>query len=135
MGPSIDDILTLDREIVPRQLALETLYSIQCHLFPFYDEASRDFVNSKGWDPECVGADLASYCREDEDVTQACYWGPRWAALSEEIGTPKLAQSGKFWKWLSKRSGAEYLMLVTAAGVILGALLAAGALIVSALRR
>ena len=123
-----------EREIFPRQLALETLHSIQCILFPFYEASSRSLVKAKGWDSECVGVDFMGYCREDEDEVFYHYWGGRCLALAERVGRPRPAKRSRFWEWLIKRSGAEYIMLVTAIGVMLGALLGLGALVVGALR-
>jgi hypothetical protein len=67
-----------------------------------------------------VGADFMSCCREDEDELYYHYWGGRCLALAERTGRPRLAKRDTFWQWLSKRSGAEYIMLVTAISTGIG---------------
>jgi hypothetical protein len=47
--------LIFEREIFSRQLALETLYFIQCILFPFYQASTRSLLEANGWDLECGG--------------------------------------------------------------------------------
>ena len=72
---------------------------------------------------------------EDEDEVCYYYWGERCLALAERISRPKPTERGRLWVWLSKRSGTEHIMLVTAIGVTLGVtlgvLLGLGTLVVS----
>lgn len=72
----------------------------------------------KGFDPACVGVNSIDYYRDDDDMHYQ-YWGPRLIALFVEVNQPVLQHRNAIWRWLEKRSGAEYVIMVTGVGVIL----------------
>jgi hypothetical protein len=118
------------RVIIPRQLALETLDSLQRIFFPF-DDGSRVLLSSlvvrTGLDPDCAAFDATEYRRESEADVQYHYWGVRLMKIFNEFDNPR-RRGSVVRQWLQIKSGREYLMIVTFLTLFLGI----GSLIVSA---
>jgi hypothetical protein len=130
--PTFTDVLR--RGAIPRQLALETLETLQKVLFPLSDTKSRSLlqslVSTSFLDPDCLRFEAASIRDVDEkEISSFQYFGPRLADLYEELEHPK-PHSG-MEKWLERRSGARYVMLATLTGVIIAIFLGIAALAVS----
>lgn len=119
----------IKREVIPRQLALETLDSFQKVLFPL-DKESRELlkhlVKKKNFDPDCIECDTVEYRRDDEKDIQYHYWGDRLLELFEE--TENQTPQGRWWQWLGFRSRGVYVMVVTLVGIAITTLLSTGAL-------
>jgi hypothetical protein len=104
---------------VPRQLALETLDSLQKILFPF-DHGAQAVLRSLVWrnsfDPDCLRFESVAYRRDDEHDIKYHYWGSRLMELYDEIENPTPRKFVE--KWLQRRSSARYIMMATLGGVI-----------------
>ncbi|KAK0648720.1 hypothetical protein B0T16DRAFT_408661 [Cercophora newfieldiana] len=112
---------------LPRELALETLYTIHL-LFPLLDDKSsallRTLIANQRFDPDCLnfGTAIFETAEEKERAIRFPVWGSRLMDLYEEIENPKprtLLDS-----WLERKSRARHVMMVTifsfAAAVLLG---------------
>lgn len=117
---------------IPRDLALETLVTIQEVLFPL-DSESRSLlhtlVSKDSFDPDCLCVDTQHYRRPSETRVPLRYWGARLEELYEQMENPKA--SGYFEKWIERRSGARYVMMATLAGVTIAIVLGVLSLAVS----
>lgn len=116
---------------IPRQLALETLDSLQKILFPLEPESQallRSLVSKQSLDPDCLRFGSTSYRREGETNTKYQYWGSRIMDLYDEIENPR--PRGFLEKWLERRSKARHVMLATLVGVIIAIFLGLCGLIV-----
>ncbi|TAQ87664.1 hypothetical protein B7494_g4009 [Chlorociboria aeruginascens] len=109
---SVSDTLKLGA--IPRQLALETLDSIQKILFPLTDAKSRALLGSltstAGFDPDCLRFDSASIRITDEKDIPYHYFGSRLADLYNELENPT---PRGIEKWFERKSGARYVMMAT----------------------
>src|ERR1700755_3545046 len=109
--PLADTISLLCSEIIPRQLALETLDSLQKVLFPLDDKSRillKSMVLKKNWDPDCIECDSVEYRREDENEIRYYYWSDRLMALFDE--TENRRPQGTWSRWLDVRSRGVYVM-------------------------
>lgn len=116
---------------LPRQLALETLDSVQKILFPFELKSRallRSLASKESFDPDCLRFGSAFYRGEHENDIQYQYWGSRLMDLYDEIENPK--PRGIFETWLEQRSKARHVMLATLVGVIIAIILGIFGLIV-----
>lgn len=126
------DLTSLSRGALPRQLVLETLYSVQEILFPLNDEKSkallRSLVSKERFDPDCIDYESASFRSKSEGNIGYYYWGARLADLYEELENP----TPRSWVeiWLERKSGARYVMLATLIGVVFAVLLGIASLAV-----
>ena len=122
--------------ILPRQLCLEAIDSIQKILFPLTDGKSRELlqslVSTAGFDPDTLRFDSNSIRRPEERSIKYCYFGARLLDLHAELQDPR--PRGLIEKWLQRRSGARYVMLATLIGVIFAVVLGMFALALSALQ-
>ncbi len=110
---------------LPRQLALETLDSVQKILFPLTDRKSKSLLfsltSTSSFDSDCLRFDSTSIRNNDEKDIAYHYLGERLAELYDELENP--TPRGSFEKWLERRSGARYVMLATLIGVIFAVIL------------
>ncbi|KJZ74450.1 hypothetical protein HIM_06046 [Hirsutella minnesotensis 3608] len=120
--PIGDDAATLEqsisRGIVPRQIALEALDSVQKILFPFDSDSEvflRGLVSKQSFDPDCLRYDSAGYRMQAEQEIRYKYFGRRLLDLLEEVENP--SPRGTLEKWLQRKSGARYVMMATLVGV------------------
>jgi hypothetical protein len=125
--------LFIDRDIIPRQLIIETLDSLQKVLFPLDGESRRllqNLVDQKGFDPDCTECDTVEYRRDEEDDIQYYYWGDRLLNLLKT--TEDQRPQGKWWQWLDRRSKGVYLMVITLMCAAITTLLSTGSFAVGA---
>ncbi|KAL1969804.1 hypothetical protein VTN77DRAFT_7313 [Rasamsonia byssochlamydoides] len=93
---------------IPRQLALETLDSLQKILFPSDSESKallRSLVSKGSFDPNCLRFESASNRTNDEREIEYRYFGARLADLYEEIENP--GPRSLVERWFERRSGAS----------------------------
>ena len=127
-------IVSKHRGALPRQLALETLDSIQKILFPLFDEKScsllRSLTSTTSFDPDALRFESASIRAADETEIQYLYFGARLADLYEELENPKAR--GWIERWAERKSGARHVMMATLIGVAVAVLLGMASLAVGA---
>ncbi|CCF41709.1 hypothetical protein CH063_02658 [Colletotrichum higginsianum] len=112
------------RCILPRQLALETLDSLQKVLFPPDKDSRallRSLVSKASFDPDCLCLSSVSYRSNDERDLSYHYWGSRLMDLYDELENPR--PRGLIDIWLEQRSKARHVMLATLVGVIIAVIL------------
>ncbi|KAF4465361.1 hypothetical protein FALBO_7794 [Fusarium albosuccineum] len=117
---------------IPRQLAIEILDSIQKTLFPSTADARillSSLVSKQKLDPDCLRFEPSSYLLEAEGTSGYRYLESRMVELYEELDNP--TPRGFLEKWLERKSGARYVMMVTLGGVGIAIVLGALALAVS----
>ncbi|KAJ3496144.1 hypothetical protein NLG97_g2867 [Lecanicillium saksenae] len=117
---------------MPRDLALETLATLQEILFPLDADSQtllQSLVSKQSFDPDCLRLDTRPYRRPEEKTVQYRYWGARLADLHEQMEAP--TPNGYFEKWMERRSGARYVMMATLGGVVIAVVLGALSLAVS----
>lgn len=119
--------------VLPRELALEVIDSIQEVLFPLSDTGSQALLRSltvrKRFDPECLRIEHGSIRRENEEEISYLCFGARLADLYEEMENP--TPRGRWEVWLQRKSGARYVMLATLIGVVFAVILGMASLAVS----
>jgi hypothetical protein len=126
-SPNLSVSHSLKHGVLPRQLALEILDSIQDLLFPLTDPKSRKMLQSLtsardgSFDPDCLRFDSSLIRRADEKFVPYYYLGERLMELHAEGEDPR--PRGKIWRWLERRSRPRFVMLATLAGVIIAILL------------
>ncbi|KAK1756989.1 hypothetical protein QBC47DRAFT_378211 [Echria macrotheca] len=116
---------------IPRQLALETLDSLQKIMFPLEPESQamlRSLVSKQALDPDCLRFGSTSYRREGENDIKYQYWGSRIMDLYDEIENPR--PRGYLETWLERRSKARHVMLATLVGVMIAIFLGMCGLVV-----
>jgi hypothetical protein len=115
-----------------RQFALEILDSLQKILFPVTDKKSFAILDSltttQDFDPDCLRFESASLRTDDEKDISYQYFGPRLAALYEELENPT---PRGFEGWFQRKSGARYVMMATLVGVVIAIILGVASLAVS----
>ncbi|KAF2112957.1 hypothetical protein BDV96DRAFT_579480 [Lophiotrema nucula] len=109
-------------ETVLRQIAIETIDSIQKIFFPLDLECRRILGNliSKGFDPDTAEYYPDDYRRANEHNIIYRHWGSRLIQLHEFVKNADPSRG--FWGWCRKRSRKEHLMLVTLLGVLVAAI-------------
>ncbi|WQF80252.1 hypothetical protein CDEST_05266 [Colletotrichum destructivum] len=110
--------------ILPRQLALETLDSLQKVLFPPDKDSRallRSLVSKASFDPDCLCLSSVSYRSNDERDLSYHYWGSRLMDLYDELENPR--PRGLIDIWLEQRSKARHVMLATLVGVVIAVVL------------
>jgi hypothetical protein len=120
--------------LLPRQICLELLDSVQKVLFPVWIDRSRALLKSLvidlRLDPEILQYDAKLIRREDEQETRFVYFGTRLKILYAELNCPQPRDS--LGKWLERKSHNRHVMLATLIGVIVAVLLGIFALALSA---
>ncbi|KAK0382497.1 hypothetical protein CLIM01_00154 [Colletotrichum limetticola] len=119
--------------ILPRQLALETLDSLQNVIFSISDEEDsrdilRSLVSKDCFDPDCLNLAYEPYRRDNERDLKFYYWGSRLMDLYDEVANPRPRKLIDVW--LEQRSKARHVMLATLIGVIIAVILGILGLIV-----
>lgn len=123
----------MQRGALPRQLALETLESLQGVLFPLTDKKSNQLlsklIQSGTFDPEIARFDYGSIRNPGEESVPFYYLADRLSELHSELENPH--PQGWLESVCERRSANRYILLVTMIGVILAVLLGVASLIVS----
>ncbi|KAK0634123.1 hypothetical protein B0T14DRAFT_420594 [Immersiella caudata] len=104
--------------LIPRQLALEVIDSIQKVLFPSDIQSQsllRSLVRKQGFDDDCLRYESSSYRLAGESEISYSYFGARLMDLYEEVNHP--TPRGVLEKWLEPRSGGRHVMMATLTGV------------------
>lgn len=120
---------------LPRQLAIEVLESIQNTLFPPNADSLillRSLVLKHNLDPDCLRFEPSTYQLECERTTPSCVYRhleSRMVELYEELDDP--TPRGFLERWLERKSGSRYVMMVTLIGVGIAIVLGILALAVS----
>lgn len=117
--------------VLPRQLALETLDSLQRILFPLESRSQaylRSLVSRQSLDPDCLRFGSSTYRHDHENDVSYQYWGSRLMDLYDELENPK---PRKLWDiWLERKSKARHVMLATLVGIIIAIILGVLGLVV-----
>lgn len=106
--------------MLPRQLALKVLKSLQTILFPpLSDPKSRRhlaaLVTSLSLDPDVLRFERTAIRRPGEEGLSYVYFAGRLAELCGEVRSPR--PRGWLGRRVERRSGARYMMLATLVGV------------------
>ncbi|KAK6535589.1 hypothetical protein TWF694_002044 [Orbilia ellipsospora] len=120
---SVEECLKLG--CIPRQLALETLYTIQRILFPLHEAKSysllSSLISSASFDPECLEIPSVLHRGPEEGEFRYYYFGSRLEELYEEVSEP--GPQNRLGKWIDKRKGTRHVMLATLTGVVIAIVL------------
>ncbi|EWG50632.1 hypothetical protein FVEG_16664 [Fusarium verticillioides 7600] len=124
---------SLKRGVLPRQLVLEVLDSLQGTLFPLSDPRSkkllRSLISKCSFDPDILNFEVSSVRRVGEESIPYVYLADRLADLHNELQTPR--PRGWLQKSMQRKSGARHVMMATLIGVIFAVLLGIASLAVS----
>ena len=109
--------------MLPRQLALETLTTLQTILFPLTEPKSKALLLSltstttQNFDTDVLRYDSSSIRNPaNPEPIPYHYFGSRLGDLYEEMVNPT---PRGMEKWFERRSGARYVMMATFGGVLL----------------
>ncbi len=113
------------RGIIPRQLALETLDSLQKILFPFGDRGSHKWLESLTtsgcFDEDCLILPNSADCRRTtENNISYTYWGSRLKILVDELQNPSPHGFQELWERMSKP---RHTMQAAVIGIMVAVLL------------
>ncbi|KAF5572456.1 hypothetical protein FPANT_13064 [Fusarium pseudoanthophilum] len=124
---------SLKRGVLPRQLVLEVLDSLQGTLFPLSDQRSkkllRSLISKCSFDPDILNFEVSSVRRVGEESVPYVYLADRLADLYNELQTPR--PRGWLQQSMQRKSGARHVMMATLIGVIFAVLLGIASLAVS----
>ncbi|KAF5973231.1 hypothetical protein FCOIX_8871 [Fusarium coicis] len=124
---------SLKRGVLPRQLVLEVLDSLQGTLFPLSDPRSkkllRSLISKCSFDPDILNFEVSSVRRVGEESVPYVYLADRLADLYNELQTPR--PRGWLQKSMQRKSGARHVMMATLIGVMFAVLLGIAPLAVS----
>ncbi|CVL02939.1 uncharacterized protein FPRN_00186 [Fusarium proliferatum] len=124
---------SLKRGVLPRQLVLEVLDSVQGILFPLSDPRSkkllRSLISKCSFDPDILNFEVSSVRRVGEESVPYVYLADRLADLYNELQTPR--PRGWLRQSMQRKSGARHVMMATLIGVIFAVLLGIPSLAVS----
>ena len=124
---------SLNRGVLPRQLLLEVLDSLQKVLFPLSDPKSHSLLQSlisiSSFDPDCLRFESTALRTVDERDIPYQYLGERLADLYEELENP--TPRGWLDQWLERKSRARHVMMATLIGVAIAIVLGIASLAVS----
>ena len=122
-----------NRDILPRQLLLEVLDSLQGVLFPLADPNSckllRSLVSKSSFDPDILKWEFVSIRRPGEENIAYVYFADRLSELYNELQSPR--PRGSLWRWMERKSGGRYMILATLIGVMFAVLLGIATLAVT----
>jgi len=110
--------------VIPRQLALEVIDSIQKVLFPSDIQSQsllRSLVAKQILDHDCLRYESSSYRLPGEVETSYSYFGARLMDLYEEASHP--TPRSLLEKWIEPRSGGRHVMMATLSGVFIAIVL------------
>ncbi|KAK3989406.1 hypothetical protein QBC44DRAFT_381616 [Cladorrhinum sp. PSN332] len=132
-GNSPSELSCLQVGALPRQYALEVLYSCQKILFPLWDSESvtllQSLVDSASFDSDILNGNDSDFIDDNEEKIDFEYLWPRLSEIYQEIQNPR--PRGWLANWLERRSGARYVMFATVVGVAFAVLLGMASLAVS----
>ena len=121
------------RSVIPRQLALEVLDSIQKILFPLADSKSAALLLSltatASLDPDALRFESTAIRGPNEREISYYYFGARLAELYEAVRNPR--PRGWFAKWAERKSAGRHIMIATLFGVMFALLLGFASLAVA----
>ncbi|KAF5556713.1 hypothetical protein FPHYL_7885 [Fusarium phyllophilum] len=124
---------SLKKGVLPRQLVLEVLDSLQGTLFPLSDPRSkkllRSLISKCSFDPDILNFEVSSVRRVGEESVAYVYLADRLGDLYNELQTPR--PRGWLQQSMQRRSGARHVMMATLIGVIFAVLLGIASLAVS----
>ncbi|KAF5538495.1 hypothetical protein FMEXI_9364 [Fusarium mexicanum] len=124
---------SLKRGVLPRQLVLEVLDSLQGTLFPLSDPRSkkllRSLISKCSFDPDILNFEVSTVRRVGEESVPYVYLADRLADLYNELQTPR--PRGWLQQSMQRKSGARHVMMATLIGVIFAVLLGIASLAVS----
>ncbi|RGP68940.1 hypothetical protein FLONG3_8001 [Fusarium longipes] len=124
---------SLKRGVLPRQLVLEILDSLQGTLFPLSDPKSkkllRSLIGKCAFDPDILNFEFSSIRRVGEESVPYIYLADRLGDLYNELQTPH----PRSWlqRSIQRKSGARHVMMATLIGVAFAILLGIASLAVS----
>jgi hypothetical protein len=120
-------------EILPRQLVLEVLDSLQGILFPLSDPKSRrlleSLISSYSLDPDIRRFDFSSIRNAGEETIKYVYLADRLSELDSELQNPR--PRGRVERFLERKSGPRYGMMATVISIIFAFVLGIVSLAVS----
>ncbi|KAI0161860.1 hypothetical protein GGR52DRAFT_143317 [Hypoxylon sp. FL1284] len=129
----LTDDQSSSKALLPRQLVLEILESLQGILFPLSDPKSkhllRYLVRTNGFDPETLQFEFAAIRRTEEENVRFFYLADRLSELYNELQNPQ--PRGWLEKQMERKSGGRYMMMATLVGVIFAVLLGIASLAMS----
>ncbi|KAF7950115.1 hypothetical protein EAE96_007413 [Botrytis aclada] len=109
--------------ILPPQLLLETLHSLQYIIFPLVDKKSSKFLNrfirdkKLSFDPDCRNYDINNESlREDFEYH---YWGDRLAKLHHLVTHPR--PSHRIGQWIQRNASERNALLIAILSLVLSA--------------
>ena len=117
------DLTCIYRGTLPPQLLLETLYSLQCILFPPVDEKSSMFLESivkdanPGFDPDCLLYE--GYTRPVPENFEYHYWGNRLVRLHQVVTNPKPRH--RISLWIQRHASERNALFVAILSLVLSA--------------
>lgn len=119
--------------MLPRQLVLEILDSLQGTLFPLSDAKSKKLVRSLitkcNFDPDILNFEFSSVRRVGEESVPYVYLADRLANLYDELEDPQ----PRSWhqRLIQRKSSTRHMMMATLAGVVFAIILGIFSLAVS----
>ncbi|OTB13913.1 hypothetical protein K445DRAFT_368111 [Daldinia sp. EC12] len=116
---------------LPKQLVQETMYTLKHILFPIDLESRallQSLVTKDNFDPDLLN-DIDTSWQQREGPIVYEYWGLRLLDLYDEIQNP--TPRGYLERWMERKSGGRYVMMVTLAGVLIAIMLGILSLAVS----
>jgi hypothetical protein len=126
----------LRRGVLPRELALETLETLQAILFPLTEPKSKALLLSltstttQNFDTEVLRYDSSTIRNPLQvEAIPYHYFGSRLGDLYEELSNPT---PRGMERWFERKSGARYVMMATIAGVLLAIFLGMASLALGA---
>jgi len=120
----VGNLFVRSTPLIPRQIALKVIDSIQKVLFPSDIQSQallRSLVRKENLDDDCLRYEASSYRLPGEAETAYSYFGARLMDLYEEVNHP--APRGLLEKWLEPRSGSRHVMMATLSGVFIAIVL------------
>ncbi|GKU00105.1 hypothetical protein FLAG1_06048 [Fusarium langsethiae] len=111
---------SLKKGVLPRQLVLEVLDSLQGTLFPLSDPKSKKIarllVKKCSFNPDILNFEVSSVRRIGEESVPYVYLADRLANLYDELQTPQ----SRSWlqRFTQRKSSTRHMMMATLAGVV-----------------
>ncbi|PTD13443.1 hypothetical protein FCULG_00004422 [Fusarium culmorum] len=111
--------------VLPRQLVLEILDSLQGPLFPLSDAKSkkllRSLITKCNFDPDIINFEFSSVRRVGEESVPYVYLADRLATLYDELQNPQ--PRSRFQRLIQRKSSTRHMMMATLIGVVFAILL------------
>lgn len=120
------------RTLLPRQLVLEVLDTLQTVLFPIAHKKSKDLLRSlvvsSDFDPDILRYEVSSIRREGEESVSYIYFAKHLSELYNELQSP--SPRSRVERIFQRKSGARYIMMATLIGVTFAVFLGIASLVV-----